>query len=159
MKILDKPIDELVEEFFPYLPAMIVGLSFIYYFQNNSLPEKIERLVESSINIFSILIGFIGAALAIVFAIDNKPVIIKLKNDAKYHRFIRYFLEASVMSFITLAMAFVLNGLKINTFSAPWKVFISLWLTLVMSSALLSLRVIWLLFRVLYTNSQIEQSP
>jgi hypothetical protein len=155
--LLDKPLDELAEEFLPYLAALALGVGLWLFFRTQPLPTKTDKLVEASINIFSILVGFIGAALAIVFAIDNKPVIAKLKQDAKYRRFIRYYFEAFIASFAALAIAFVLNGSVIDLQSQPWKITVTIWLTIVMVATLLSIRVIWLLFRVLHKNCEIEE--
>lgn len=157
MSILDIRCDEFVEEYLSYLAPVAVGVGMFLYFRSEPLPAKTEKLVEASINIFSILVGFIGATLAIVFAIDNKPVILKLKADSKYRRFIRYFFEAFLSSFIVLVCAFVLNGSAIDLKSQFWKILITLWLTVVMIATLLSFRVIWLLFSVLHKNCELEQ--
>ena len=76
--LLDKPLDELAEEFLPYLAALALGVGLWLFFRTQPLPTKTDKLVEASINIFSILVGFIGAALAIVGAkraqTSNTPV-------------------------------------------------------------------------------------
>ena len=147
----------MAEEYLPYLAALAGGFGLWFYFKTEPLPTKTDKLVEASINIFSILVGFIGATLAIVFAIDNKPVIVKLKQDAKYRLFIRYFFEAFILSFAALSIAFVFNGSVIDLRSSPWKIAVTIWLAIVMLATLLSIRVIWLLFRVLHKNCEIEE--
>lgn len=158
MSLLDKTFGELIEEWVPYCIPLIFGCALLYYLNSHPIPEKIGNLIEASINIFSILVGFVGAALAIILAIENKPVINRLKRDQKYKRFIRYFFESCISAFLALSAAFVFNVFEIDRESAFWKIIITAWLTTVTIAGLLCLRVTWLLFRVLNANSIIEEN-
>ncbi|EIP98088.1 hypothetical protein OpiT1DRAFT_02538 [Opitutaceae bacterium TAV1] len=158
MSLIDKTCGELIEEWTPYIVPLFIGGFIGYHLIDSPIPKKIDNLIEASINIFSILVGFVGAALAIILAIENKPVINRLKRDQKYKRFIRYFFESCISAFLALSAAFVFNVFSIEMKSAIWKVVIVAWLIVVMMAALLCLRVTWLLFRVLNANSILEEN-
>jgi hypothetical protein len=151
--ILNKTLDEIAEEVLPYLASVALSIATYWYLLTEALPERTDHLIESSINVFAILVGFLGASLAIVLAIENKPVILGLKRDNKYKRFTRYFFEAAVWSFLALAASFILDGVKIQCTEKWCKNLVLGWFFLVVLASLVSMRVIWLLFRVLYKNA------
>lgn len=58
-------IDQILEQWVPYIGALALALSWYLYFKDNTLPEKIPKLVETIMNVYAVLIGFLATALAL----------------------------------------------------------------------------------------------
>ncbi len=157
MNVIDKTLGRLFEEWGPFLlPVLLGSITGILFFSHHSLPDRLEYQIESSINIFSILVGFLGASLTIILAMENRPIIDHLKRARKYERFLKYIFESCVFAFLVLLISFVLNGLVVDKESTIWKFAITGWYIFIMVSIFLCIRVTWLLFRILSANSSID---
>lgn len=87
-------MDLLFEKYYPAIISMIV--SVISYTIGEIFCFDYENFYNTSLSIFSILIGFLLTVSTIVNTLDNEAIIFIKKSD-KYYLFIRY-LKKSIYS-------------------------------------------------------------
>ena len=106
------------ERWYPLLFG-VVALVFYVSLERNfsySLPESLDNVFSTSTTLSGIVIGFLITAKSILFSIDDKYIIKKLKETNTYNKLINYFMSAIQYAFI---LAFIsLFGLFLD-FKSP----------------------------------------
>ncbi len=105
-------MDERVERWFPLLMGFITTTIYLYFLRNYSLPSSVKDLFSSTMQISSILIGFLITTLSILLSIEDKKIIQHLERLGSYNKLINYFIDATKWSFCLVTASSV--GLLIN---------------------------------------------
>ena len=157
--------DTFVKKFESYYPLLGAILAFIIYwvFISSIFPlplyefsyKNIEKLSEISVTVSAIAIGFLGTNLKILISLEDKKIIIDLKNTVHYQRLIDFYKKAIYANFLTILISGVLLFLDLS--STNWlteNVLIPLWISVVIYSILSCFRIIILFGDLLTKYSQ-----
>ncbi|WP_009633816.1 hypothetical protein [Synechocystis sp. PCC 7509] len=105
-------MDKKVERWFPLLIGVLTAAFYIYFLRNYFLPSSVKDLFSSTMQISSILIGFLITALSILVTIEDKKIIQQLKRMGLYNKLLNYFMDATKWSFCLVIASSI--GLLIN---------------------------------------------
>lgn len=105
---------------------MIFGICFRYRLPS-SLPEKFSDILAQSISVSSIIVGFLVAAKSILIALDDKPIIGRLKKLGKYNLLVSYFMRAIIASFVWSLSSGTLMFLPTTMLTKYHHVIIAFW--------------------------------
>ena len=135
-----------------YVPALLGAIAVIlYYFFSfgPSICQGFGKLVESSITVSSIAVGFLAASKSILISLDDKPVMKNLKKVGHYERLIQFFITAIYACFfLTL---FSCGLLLIDLTALNWwkELAIATWLFVAVFSTIACFRTINLFSKIL----------
>ena len=96
-----KKISQLFEKFYPTLIGISVYLLNYFIFELNFKENRISDLLSSSINVSSVLMGFVGVANAVILSLDSK-IVKDLKNHKFYWNRLIDFLRCAIYSCVLL---------------------------------------------------------
>jgi len=150
-------LEKVVEQGTPYVASIICGLLWHRYFADKPVPAKMPELIETIMSAYSVGIGFLTTALALLFAIDSRNVIQYLKENYLYKRLIRYFFEAIVCSGIALLYSCLIVVHRYDPDCTSTKRLVTIWVFLGALSAFLCARVVWVLFITLHRQVSEEE--
>lgn len=140
-----------------YLPWILgfVGV-FVYFSLSLELliVSKFGQLLESSITISSIAVGFLAASKSILISLDHKEIIQKLKRVGQYSRLIDFFITATYCCFVLTIYSSVLLLVEFKNVSIRNNCLIAFWIFLAVSSAFSCLRIINLFSKILRKTSE-----
>lgn len=135
-----------------YLPALLGAIAVILYYVlplSQSIGQGFGKLLESSITISSIAVGFLAASKSILISLDDKPVVQNLKKVGHYGRLIGFFITAIYACFFLTLFS---SGLLLIEFKQLnwWKeVAIAMWIFMAVLSTVSCLRIINLFSKIL----------
>ena len=87
------------ERWYPLISGLLVAVSYFIFFRNYPLPTSLKDLLSAVTNLSGIAIGFLAAALSILFSLPRKYVIQQLKVTGMYSKLLNYFIAAIQWSF------------------------------------------------------------
>jgi hypothetical protein len=135
----------LLERFCPWLAAF--GFAYLYWdlLRDELPPRDFGELLQASLNVASIGIGFLISAKAILLSITNSRIIKKLRAEGSFSTLIGYFISATEWSACIAFFSAALLWLDLpNPIPREKQVFVLLWTFLCGGSVVAALRVIWL---------------
>lgn len=135
----------VIERISPWLAA--VGFACLYrnVLQDELPPRDFGALLEASLNVSSIGIGFLISAKAILLSISNSRIIKKLRVEGSFEVLIGYFISATWWSAWIAFYSAALLWLDLpNPVPGEKRLFVLLWTFLCGGSVVAALRVIWL---------------
>jgi len=143
------------EQTYPYIGALsgtAIYYSYVYWHIDLEIKgEQFTSLLNMSIALSAISLGFIGTVIGAFLAITNSTIMEKIYKNKADEDFMRYILESLVWGGLLFvgSTGFLLVPLEKNV-SVPliWIVF---WLFIFMTSTLCSYRIVQILFVLLYT--------
>lgn len=93
-----------------WYPVYLASISMLFAFSYNPClsHDKIDTMMQASITVLAIAIGFIGTAKSILMASQDSPAIKLLKDMSAYHRLIGYFMTSIYACFIGLGYSTIL---------------------------------------------------
>lgn len=133
-------------------PLIISGISAVIAFvwaKDRILPETLGSLLNATIGLSAIAVGFLATAKSILLSLNEKWVVQQLKSSGCYLDLMKYFMSAIHWSF-TLAVFSALGllfDLKNNT--NPYPYLFSIWIFVLVATGTCSYRVIHLFARIL----------
>lgn len=116
-----------------WYPLFLGAVAFAFYLSldkhyNLSFPKSLNDIFATTTTLSGIFVGFLITAKSILFSIDDRYIITKLKETNTYNKLIDYFMSAIQWSF---CLAFIsILGLFLD-FSNPnfaHKLIFSLWI-------------------------------
>lgn len=144
-----RKLKKFFEGYFPVLLG-VIAVAFYYVIPfGQSICHGFGKLLESSITISSIAVGFLAAAKSILISLDDKLVVQNLKKVGHYERLISFFIKAIYACFFLTLFS---SGLLLFEFKQLnwWKeVAIGTWLFMAILSAASCLRIINLFSKIL----------
>lgn len=142
---------QFIEKNFEYVIAILVFLACLHF--QLSAPEKIGDILAQSISVSSIIVGFLVAAKSILIALDDKPIIKKLKDLKNYKILVDYFLNAIILSFIWALCSGTLLFFPTSIFALHHHIIFAGWLGLAVGSICACAKIINLLGKILKSES------
>ncbi len=141
-----------------WIPIILGIIAFFIIYKNdkfnlNISTDTFDKLLDSIINFTSILIGFIGVLLGILFSIKNEDLVIKLFNHRSREKLKQYFVEAFIAGLFLISVSIVLYIrvdiciLNINT------LLYSLWGGLIIYTILCGIRIIRIMILIVFNKS------
>jgi hypothetical protein len=138
-----------LEESFEFLLGFIVLALCVYFQFPDALPQNFTDILAQSISVSSIIVGFLVASKSILIALDDKPIVIKLKATGKYSLIVKYFMRAIIVSFIWAISSGTLLFLPSAALTTFHHAIIAAWFGLTATSISSCGKIIWLLGGVL----------
>lgn len=92
-------MDEKTERWYPLISGLLVAVIYLIFCRNYQLPTSLKDLLSAVTNLSGIAIGFLAAAMSILFSLPRKYVIQQLKSTGKYKSLVNYFIAAIQWSF------------------------------------------------------------
>lgn len=146
------------EEIYPIIGGalgFILSMSLI----RNYIPEQFDKILDASINFSSILTGFIGALIAILFSIKDTDLMKYLFENTKKRILLHYFKNAILTGILIVVFSAILYlrtkfinitimGITINTIILS----VSIWIFLVVYFVLASYRIIDIMMTIIFKD-------
>ena len=142
------------ERTYPYIVALSITAIYSYVYQYVGFDIKAEQfagLLNMSIALSGISLGFIGTMIGAFLAITNSAIMEKIYKNKADEDFMRYILESfgwGVVLFVGSTGLLLAPLDKNATVPLGW---IVIWLFIFMVSTLCSYRIVQMLFVLLYT--------
>ncbi|UUZ84757.1 hypothetical protein LJK88_14635 [Paenibacillus sp. P26] len=136
------------ERFYPLIITMVAVLMLLFIVGLRPTVENVDKMVDASINISSILIGFNGALLGIIISVQDKPLMKKIFGSVKKEEIFSFIRQAIISGFMTLISASTLY-VFIKTISTPSYYAFNIWLFIFIYFLTSSYRVIDILMYLL----------
>jgi hypothetical protein len=153
-----RDFSSIVEKYYPPVLSAIVVPILILIGTNPTL-ENVDKIVDASINIASILIGFHGALLGVLISVQDRAVVKLIFESVKREEifsFIRYAIFSGFFTLISAATLYV----HIKTVTNASYYFFNVWLFLAVNFLLSSYRIIDILMYLLSVRDiKIERPP
>jgi hypothetical protein len=145
----DKKIDLslIFEKYYPYVFALIMSIiSSVCLLFKVKLVDDISSILNAIISFASIIIGFLGALLALIFSLNNNPIVKYIFDSKHYKKLMKQYFKISINSgFITILTTILLFFR--NTIRSI------VYLNLNFDFILGALKVSWVFFVVLFSLS------
>lgn len=146
----------LIEKWYPRILGSLTFIVTIY--MNNKININIttgtfDKILDSIINFTSILIGFIGVLIGILFSIKDEVLVVKLFNHKSKEKLKQYFIESFISGIFLILMSIVLyllidiSALNINYLLS------SIWGGLITYTMCCSHRIIRIMILIVFNKS------
>jgi len=142
---------QIFEKKLEYIIAIIVFIICLYF--QLAAPSNFCDILAQSISVSSIIVGFLVAAKSILIALDDKPIIRRLKELKKYNTLVNYFFNAIILSFIWALCSGILLFFPISTFALYHHVIMAGWMGLAVGSISACAKIVNLLGKILKSES------
>ncbi|MBC1277669.1 hypothetical protein GNF10_17320 [Nostoc sp. UCD121] len=131
-----------IEKWYPITFGLAFTILYCLFSLGKALPSSLKDIFSAATTLSSIAIGFLAAAMSILFAIGNTNVIKQMKNANKYIMLINYFMDAINWSFLLASLSFLGLFIEIKNFGSwEWLAF-AIWLFTLLTCGLSCYRVI-----------------
>jgi hypothetical protein len=131
-----------LERWYPITFGLALTVLYCLLFRSKPLPSSLKDIFSAATTLSSIAIGFLAAAMSILYAISNTNVVKQIKNANKYTMLIDYFMDAINWSFWLASLSFLGLFVEIKSFGSwEWLAF-GIWLFTLLTCGLSSYRVI-----------------
>lgn len=134
-------IEKGLEQVFGLLGAIFAVFIYWRYDLFRTQPSGFTSLLEASVNVSAIAVGFLAAAKAILLSAGDQQVIKALRAADQLKRLMRYFIAAIWWCLITTVLSAIL--LVVDLAIAPRWV-LGIWMFLTGGSVAACVRVIWI---------------
>jgi len=106
MSVFMKKLESLLERRFDLIGALIIAGLFAFLFQDKQVPATFGTLIDASVNISAIAVGFLLTAKTILLGANDQKIVQRLKELGVFSRLMDYFIAAIWWCFLsTLASA------------------------------------------------------
>lgn len=131
----------IVENCYPLVGGLAVGGVYLSVgsLRDYVMPDTISNLLAAVVSVGGIAVGFLATAKSILIAVDDRPIVERMKEAKIYRRVLRYFRAAIFWSFLltvvsVVALFFDYKGLK--QWDWPHAIGTSVWLAVAAASVL-----------------------
>lgn len=111
IKLNDKNRDKItyfIEQWYPFALSVIVVVIYLFLF-NINIVDDIDTIINAVISFASILVGFIGTLLALLFSLNNNPIVKFIFKDEHYNKLMKkFFIRVFQSGFILIVCSLVL---------------------------------------------------
>jgi hypothetical protein len=132
---------------------MSIAIAYGLFLRRHAFPPTLHDLFTAVISVSAIAVGFLATAKTILLALEERPIIVSLKQSGYYKWLIAYILEAIYWSF---ALAGVSAAGLLLTFAKrgaaqDWEhaFFLAIWAFLLAGAGLSYFRVVRVLSKIL----------
>lgn len=134
------------ERWYPILLGIIFSLCYFFWIRNHSLPEpeKLSNLFSAGTTLSGIAIGFLITAESILFSIEERYIVKKLKETKTYNKLINYFMFAIQSSFVFVLFSIVCSFIDFSVKDPTMfqKIMFTTWLSILIITGSSCYRVI-----------------
>jgi hypothetical protein len=145
------------EEIYPIIGGAL-GFIISVFLIGNCIPEEFDKILDASINFSSILTGFVGALIAILFSIKDTELMKYLFKYKKKNVLLHYFKNTVLSGIIIVIFSAILylrnNLININIV----KFSISVWIFLIIYFILASYRIIDIMMIIIFKDPNSTQN-
>ncbi|WP_316568854.1 hypothetical protein [Neobacillus sp. YIM B06451] len=97
--------------FYPYLISLLVTYSLFRYYIDYRMPN-FDKVLDGSITFSSIVVGFLGALLAILLSIKDSAIVQLIFNTKEKLTLKRYFHETFLIGFLVVIFSSIMHVLR-----------------------------------------------
>lgn len=150
-------IKALKEQYMPIVLFCVVTIASIivaHYFDFTSYNDVFDNILDATINFNSIIIGFVGVLIGILFSLRDSHIVSLLFKHNKEQQLKRYFLEAIISGVVLLLFSaglYLRNVYPINTIMCY---LISIWCGLLVYSGACYYRIIMLMVNIVFIRDE-----
>jgi hypothetical protein len=137
------------ERWYPLLLGVASVACYFYWLRNYSFPKSLNDIFSTSTTLSGIVVGFLITAKSILFSIDERYIIKKLKETKTYNKLINYFMSAIQYSFILAFISLFCLFIDFGNPQVYHKIFFSIWLFFLVVAGSSCYRVIDVFSRIL----------
>lgn len=154
------------EKYYPYIIATIISLvAIICLVCDMKIKDDIDSILNAVISFASILIGFIGALFALIFSLNENPIVKYVLCNEHYSKLMKQYFKVSINSgFIAILFTVLLffrntiGSFNISGFDFLGIIFgiKIIWIYCVTFFSLSSYRLIYLVLKISFVSSGID---
>lgn len=156
------------EKFYPYAFALLIAiLGVLCLILNVKIIDDIDTILNATISFVSIILGFLGALIALIFSLDNNPIVNYIFRNKHYKSLMKCYFKVSINSgfiaiLITVIMFFRNTIRNIGFLNINFDLLIDIikivWIYYVVLFSLSSYRMINIILKISFTSKEdIEQ--
>ena len=138
---------------YPYLLGLGAGLFVWFHFKTYPIPEHVYDLLTNGVNLGGIAVGFMGATIALIYALQDSYVIKRLKELNHFATFVSHFHQALLVClFLTLlsALGFFLDfKAEEHEHGLLRHIYFAVWVCVFITSGFSAYRFVWAFSRIL----------
>lgn len=143
------PFAALVEAWGPLVVGGITAGAALLWAWNRPLPSTLSNLLNATVGVSAIAIGFLATAKSMLFSMNEKWVVVQLRRIGYFKRLMDYFMRSIRWSFVLAILSSVGLLIDLQGESDPHPWLFAIWVFVVMETALCSYRVIHLFSKIL----------
>lgn len=133
------------EQYYPLIAAIVGIIIFICSSCNFWLSEDFDKVLNGVITFSSILVGFMGALLAILASIRNTEIVEYIYSHVEKSLFLKYFKFTIIPGLLVVVLSCVMFVIKNNFLGVLWT-FTTIYF------AFASYRIIDILLRIIFKD-------
>ena len=152
-----RKIKRYFESYFPQLSSVLVVLIYFFTPLDALICQGFEKLLEASITVSSIAVGFLATSKSILIALDDKAIVRNLKKIGHYGRLTDFFITGIYTCFILTLLSSVLLLIDFKQINVWKELLIALWLFIASYSTCACYRIIRLFSLILHKGA--KQNP
>ncbi len=100
-------ISLLFEKYYPLFFGLII--SIIYYGSDIKLIDDVGLILNAVISFSSVIVGFLGILLTLIFSLKDNPLVDFIFDDEHYKKLIKGYFEFAIKSgFITILLTIIM---------------------------------------------------
>lgn len=133
-----------------------LGLASIAYYNGwlEQAPNQFSTLLQATINVAAIAVGFLAAAKGILISSDGKDIIKRLRSTNQFLPLINYFIAATLWSIILCAYSAFLLVVDSTVVCLTTQILLIAWVSILTGACFACFRVIYLFNSILRTLSK-----
>lgn len=146
-------IKALKEQYMPIVLFCVVTIASIivaHYFDFTSYNDVFDNILDATINFNSIIIGFVGVLIGILFSLRDSHIVSLLFKHNKEQQLKRYFLEAIISGVVLLLFSAVLYLRAVYPMNMIVSYIVSIWCGLLVYSGASYYRIIQLMIKIIF---------
>ena len=103
-----------LEGWYPWMLALCAAVASLFF--DLAATDGFRDLLQSTVNLSAIVVGFLATAKSILFTIGQKEIVVAMKKTDKWGMLIDYMMTAIYTAFV---LAMVSGSLLLMKFSKP----------------------------------------
>lgn len=117
-----------IEKYYPFFCGILsFAVSFYFLKKYDTSLEVINKLLPSILSLCGVLIGFMSATEALLFAISEQPLVKKMRKIGGYQRTIVYYRHAIRILFVLLILTTCMIAFDLSSQNIVLITSISVW--------------------------------
>jgi len=90
-------INHIIEKWYPFALSFLTIIIYLFFFKTDIIDDK-DNILSAVVGFASILIGFIGTLMALLFSLNNNPIAKFIFEDSHYKKFTKQFIVRALQS-------------------------------------------------------------
>jgi hypothetical protein len=148
------------EKAYPWLGAIGSGGACAWLFRHRELPENLEQVFATTVDVGAIGVGFLGAIFALLLTIQGTPMVEKMHRSGLWDDLMDFLVQSIWASFVLVT--FSLTAVVMESFlkRQDWRHYaLFLWAATAVFAGLSVYRVLTIFFTVLRPRNPKDLQP